>query len=323
MTAPQSPENRALIERDIAWLQDQKDVLHPLQAGQWSAKNERIDRITAILARSEARHHNTEGAWVTVPREPTKAMTRAGQIAGDDKHWAWRGLGPRDPGEGLDGMTFVVRDAYAAMLAAAPVPPHNTEGEAVARVPLGLTSEQMAALAEHICHARNEDPGGSAVRFNSDGMKSATFFEIAHREAFTVVNWIEAQQRAHANATPDLAGLRGEVESLREALKGLEWSCEQLAATRDVATYEAMIANGQADATIALDNARRVARDAIRAQHPPQVGVMEGLKRSPAIEELTPTNWEWDACVSVQDRYDLMKRKLDAALSLLQPKGGK
>ena len=58
--------------------------------------------------------------YVLVPREPTEAMLKAGQSAADDKRWAWCGYGKRQPGEGLDGMLFYVRDAYAAMLSASP-----------------------------------------------------------------------------------------------------------------------------------------------------------------------------------------------------------
>ncbi len=51
---------------------------------------------------------------------------------------------------------------------------------------------------------------------------------------------------------------------------------------------------------------------------------VEALGQSPAIEALTPTNREWVECVSVQDRYDLMKRCLRQALTALQAeqKGG-
>lgn len=52
----------------------------------------------------------------------------------------------------------------------------------------------------------------------------------------------------------DTAGL------LREALARMEDCCEQLAATRSLEIYTAMIDGGQAQALIALDNARRNAR---------------------------------------------------------------
>jgi hypothetical protein len=54
-----------------------------------------------------------------------------------------------------------------------------------------------------------------------------------------------------------------EVERLREALNRMEWACEQLAATRPISVYGAMIEAGQADALLELDNARRSARDAL------------------------------------------------------------
>lgn len=47
------------------------------------------------------------------------------------------------------------------------------------------------------------------------------------------------------------------------------------------------------------------------------------LSQSPAIEELTPARWEWEACETTQDRYDLMKRKVSAALTLAAKQGGK
>jgi hypothetical protein len=47
---------------------------------------------------------------------------------------------------------------------------------------------------------------------------------------------------------------------LMEGLRDLEQACDQVAAGRDQATYDAMIANGQEDALHALDHARRNAR---------------------------------------------------------------
>lgn len=58
--------------------------------------------------------------WKLVPVEPTDEMLRAGQIAADDHRWKWCGYGLRKEGEGLDGMLFHVREAYRAMLPAAP-----------------------------------------------------------------------------------------------------------------------------------------------------------------------------------------------------------
>jgi hypothetical protein len=52
-------------------------------------------------------------------------------------------------------------------------------------------------------------------------------------------------------------------------------------------------------------------------------GLNDLLKRTPAIEALTPANWEWDACEVVQDRYDLMKRKVDAAFAALTQGGSR
>jgi hypothetical protein len=40
----------------------------------------------------------------------------------------------------------------------------------------------------------------------------------------------------------------------------MEYACEQLAATRSMKIYEAMIEGGQAQALLELDNARRAAR---------------------------------------------------------------
>jgi hypothetical protein len=47
---------------------------------------------------------------------------------------------------------------------------------------------------------------------------------------------------------------------LREALLGLEHACEQLASTRSLEIYSAMIDGGQTQELIELDNARRRAR---------------------------------------------------------------
>lgn len=40
------------------------------------------------------------------------------------------------------------------------------------------------------------------------------------------------------------------------------------------------------------------------------------LTKSPFIEELTPTNDQWIACETTQDRYDLMKACVRQALAL-------
>ncbi len=60
-----------------------------------------------------------------------------------------------------------------------------------------------------------------------------------------------------------IAELQAKVERMTEALKGLEQATEQLASTRSLEAYDAMIKCGQADALIALDNARRSARAAL------------------------------------------------------------
>lgn len=44
--------------------------------------------------------------------------------------------------------------------------------------------------------------------------------------------------------------------------------------------------------------------------------MFDALKRTPLIEELTPTHDEWMRCESVGDRYDLMKRCVDCAADL-------
>lgn len=56
-----------------------------------------------------------------------------------------------------------------------------------------------------------------------------------------------------------------EVARLTEALKGMEYACEQLAATRTHEVYLAMIDSGQSDALIALDARRQVARETLAA----------------------------------------------------------
>lgn len=76
--------------------------------------------VDAILAALPSLSQGVEDGWVLVPREPTAAMLRAGQVAGDNRYWSWRGLGVRPAGTGLDGMTSIVSNAYRAMLAALP-----------------------------------------------------------------------------------------------------------------------------------------------------------------------------------------------------------
>lgn len=39
------------------------------------------------------------------------------------------------------------------------------------------------------------------------------------------------------------------------------------------------------------------------------------LCRTPLIEWLVPTTEEWDACETMQDRYDLMKRRVQMAFT--------
>lgn len=63
------------------------------------------------------------GEAVVAPVGPTEAMKKAGQIAADNKLWKWRGLGARGEGDGLDGMTVIIAEAYCAMLAALKVRP--------------------------------------------------------------------------------------------------------------------------------------------------------------------------------------------------------
>lgn len=66
----------------------------------------------------------------------------------------------------------------------------------------------------------------------------------------------------------ELARLRGaaagvEAQSVRQALLRLENACEEVAKGRSQAAYDAMVAGGQSDALIALDDARRNARVAL------------------------------------------------------------
>lgn len=59
--------------------------------------------------------------------------------------------------------------------------------------------------------------------------------------------------------------------------------------------------------------------DRLAALSAPQGGV-ERLTSSPIIEAITPTNDEWASCETVQDTYNLMKRRIRAALA--QPEAG-
>ena len=65
-----------------------------------------------------------------------------------------------------------------------------------------------------------------------------------------------------------LAALKAENERLRSALARIEMACELLASTRPIAVYDAMIAAGQSGQLLELDNARREARDVVRATKP-------------------------------------------------------
>ncbi len=56
--------------------------------------------------------------------------------------------------------------------------------------------------------------------------------------------------------------------ALRGALQGLEWACEQLAATRTRDVYEAMIDSGQTDELLSLDARRQAARAALKGDTP-------------------------------------------------------
>lgn len=78
----------------------------------------------------------------------------------------------------------------------------------------------------------------------------------AHNAAITP----SPQPRAAIETSQDLAA---ENERLRAALERMECCCEQLAATRSMEIYTAMIDGGQAQALLELDNARREARAAL------------------------------------------------------------
>lgn len=63
---------------------------------------------------------------------------------------------------------------------------------------------------------------------------------------------------------PVEAVLGGVTAELREALQVLEDACEAMASCRSLRTYDSILEDGGADTLIALDNARRGARAAIR-----------------------------------------------------------
>jgi hypothetical protein len=178
MTAP-SPENRALIE-------DIKSILRASLSNHDMA----AQCIVNLIARSEARHHNTEGEWVTVPREITLDMQRA-YFDVVDKNLR------RVETDAAFGRYASQKQAYAAMLAAAPVPPHNTEGEAVA----AWAFEYLHDNGEH------DEPSWEPTATILDPRRHK-------RPAFQYRN--VRPLYAHPSATPDLAGLRGEVEKVRD-----------------------------------------------------------------------------------------------------------
>lgn len=51
-----------------------------------------------------------------------------------------------------------------------------------------------------------------------------------------------------------------QLAAAREVIQRMEWASEQLAATRTMKVYDAMLEAGQADALLEMDNARRAAR---------------------------------------------------------------
>lgn len=75
-------------------------------------------------------------------------------------------------------------------------------------------------------------------------------------------------------------------------------------------TLEAAKAAAQADYEARILSAIEVS-PSLRAQ------TLEALKRTPAIEALTPTTDEWLRCETIQDTYDLMKRRVDRVIHAL------
>ncbi|WP_267550302.1 hypothetical protein [Rhizobium rhizogenes] len=65
----------------------------------------------------------------------------------------------------------------------------------------------------------------------------------------------------YTSPTPHLSVDREALlEEAREAMLRMEWAAEQLASTRSMEVYDAMIKGGQTDAMLEFDNARRAAR---------------------------------------------------------------
>jgi len=64
--------------------------------------------------------------------EITEEMIVAGRKAADDQYYKWRGFGPREEGQGLDGMHFIVREALKAALASRPAPQPAADTRVVA-----------------------------------------------------------------------------------------------------------------------------------------------------------------------------------------------
>lgn len=100
------------------------------------------------------------------------------------------------------------------------------------------------------------------LRTMHDGEEYMRGEEIVLHEAAKLVSLIPAPTHAdllaYALRLPDVA-------AMREALHGLEWACEQLAATRPHAAYLAMIDGGQADALLSLGARRQSARAVLAA----------------------------------------------------------
>lgn len=82
--------------------------------------------------------------------------------------------------------------------------------------------------------------------------------EAMSREWFSIgaTGW-HSTYAAMVAASPSPSG------DVRELLRELEQACDNVAAGRSKAAYLMMIGDGQADALLALDNARRNAREAL------------------------------------------------------------
>lgn len=95
-------------------------ALWKAHGGSWHGP--RVETWTMPEANIEAFLRDLLATPVIEPQhyvEITEEMITAGRKAADDQYYKWRGFGPREEGQGLDGMHSIVREALKAARATA------------------------------------------------------------------------------------------------------------------------------------------------------------------------------------------------------------